>query len=95
MGWETKDQIVKFELLTIRLPLATRWQNELRAEPHRVHASVKRRPRHEQKTEKGQFERLGSVVLPAAPFGVHSNLVALEIRMVPPQGPWDGRNTRT
>ena len=47
------------------------------------------------KTEKGQLMRLGSVVLPAAPFGVHSNLVALEIRMAPPQGPWDGRSART
>ena len=52
-------------------------------------------PQTPTKTEKGQLMRLRSVVLPAAPFGVHSILVALEIRMAPPEGPWDGRSTRT
>ena len=82
---------IAYDLTSVGHPLAKRAQSKAPQSAFKCEVPSQTRT----KTEKGQLKRLGSVVLPAAPFGVHSNLVALEIRIGPPQGPRDGRRTRT
>ena len=82
MGREAKGQIVKLELLIIRLLVAICWRSELRAEPHGAHSSVNAVP--DTNKLKRPIHEVGIGCSSGSTRSVHSNFVVQEVRPVPP-----------